>query len=248
MARNAGTLLANNFSRGLVTEATGLNFPENAVTESLNVEFQKIGSVNRRKGYDVEGDPLVAEFWGGGMDDGVVKEFIWHTVGKHGGFTFLVVQSGAAIRFWNLSDEESVSSGFHHAALYLEQWKKVGAPTTNSIPCSFSSGSGYLFITHPSIDPVVVRYEEDFDQLAATSVQIFVRDTEGVDDGLPVDHEPEEITYPHLYNLYNQGWFKYVRIGSVNNELGEDNYRSSTPIGSLTFWNIGTIEEEGDEE
>lgn len=243
MARNSGTILTNNFSRGLVSEATGLNFPENAVTDSLNVEFKKIGNVIRRKGYDVEGNPIVAEFWGQGWDEGVYKEYVWHTVGNHGGFTFLVVQSGGAIRFWELSDEQSVSQGFHHAAIYLDQWKKVGAPSTHDSPAHFSSGSGYLFITHPSIDPIVIKYDEDIDELAAAVVKIYVRDLEGVEDDLGMDEEPENITSEHLYNLYNQGWYKYVRIGSVDNELDDPPIRPTAPRADLPFANIGTLDD-----
>lgn len=240
MARNLGTLLTNNFSRGLISEATGLNFPENAVTDSLNVEFKKLGNVVRRKGYDSEGSASVAEFWGEGKDEGVYKEFIWNTVGNHGGFTFLVLQSGGAVRFFNMADPESVSAGLHHAAIYLEDWKRVGAPSVFEIPVNFSSGGGYLFIAHPSIDPVVVKYDEDDDELAATTIQIFVRDLEGVNDGLAIDEEPENATTQHLYNLYNQGWYKYARIGSVNNELSDPPVRPTSPRMDLVFHNIST--------
>ena len=49
MARSIGTTVENNFVNGLITEATGLNFPENACTDTLNCIFYDNGKVSRRK-------------------------------------------------------------------------------------------------------------------------------------------------------------------------------------------------------
>ena len=54
MARGSGTVVENNFVNGLITEATGMNFPENACISASNVVFKETGEVTRRLGYDYE--------------------------------------------------------------------------------------------------------------------------------------------------------------------------------------------------
>jgi len=55
MPRNVGSVVENRLIRGLVTEATGLNFPEDACVETYDCVFDNIGTVTRRLGIDVEG-------------------------------------------------------------------------------------------------------------------------------------------------------------------------------------------------
>lgn len=43
MTRSTGTSVENNFTRGLITESTGVNSPENSVSESLNVFYDRRG-------------------------------------------------------------------------------------------------------------------------------------------------------------------------------------------------------------
>ena len=54
MPRQAATSAENNFSKGLITETTALNFPENAATETFDCVFTNIGAVYRRAGFDFE--------------------------------------------------------------------------------------------------------------------------------------------------------------------------------------------------
>ena len=54
MPLNVAAQLENNFTRGLITEATGLNFPENACTETYNCVFHENARVERRLGFDYE--------------------------------------------------------------------------------------------------------------------------------------------------------------------------------------------------
>lgn len=219
MARNLGTVLLNNFSRGLVTEATGLNFPDNAVTESDNVVFERVGRVSRRLGYDIE-EYAETLGYGGDATSGILKEYLWQSVAKQGGFTFLVVQMGANIRFYEVGSGMSLSSGAIPLGIDLRDYKIPGSPDINTTPASFAAGAGYLFITHPSCNPILVEYDSDEDQFYQTHIKIYIRDFEGVEDGLAVDEQPEDLTPEHAYNLKNQSWYKDVRVGSVNNEPG----------------------------
>lgn len=217
MARSIGTVLANNLSRGLITEATGLNFPDDAVTETWNVVFEKIGRVTRRRGIDVEGSAETLQYED---SDGVVREFLWESVALTGGFTFLVVQIGWNVHFFETSLTASLSAGIQPDSIDLRNYKAPGSGAIENIPASFDSGAGYLFIAHPSCNPVLVRYNDEQNIFEVAPIKILVRDFEGIPDSLGPSTNPPSLTSAHHYNLKNQGWFKNVRVGSANNELG----------------------------
>ena len=60
MPRSAAVSIENNFSKGLITEATAMNYPENSVADTDNSVFLKNGKVIRRYGIDFEDDFVVA--------------------------------------------------------------------------------------------------------------------------------------------------------------------------------------------
>lgn len=235
MARNAGTVINNNLSRGLITEATGLNFPDNATTESENVVYDRKGSVRRRLGIDIESS---ATTHGYDEEDGVVKEFIWHAVGSVGGVTFLAVQIGSEVHFYELTVSESLSTGIRPVFIDLMDYAIPGATNIHLQPVSFASGGGYLIIAHPGCDPVMVRWNKDTDYFERARIQIMIRDTWGVDDGLAPTEEPVTLSPEHHYNLKNQSWHKNVRVGSVNNELSGETPPSSNGFVPLTWQQI----------
>lgn len=238
MGRTAGVIIENQWTKGLVTEATGLNFPEHSATDADNVKFLPKGSVVRRKGIDIEGNALTLEYE---ETEGIVKEFVWNAVAKTGGFTFLVLQKGSSVNFFELEDATSVSSGVHSTSLPLESFKVPGAGDISVIPCSFASGGGYLFIAHPLCDPILVRWDETAEEFEAARVSIFVRDFDGVNDALGPETNPTDLTDEHHYNLRNQGWDQQVRVGNVSNEIGEGG-SLSPPSGTVTGVNSPPID------
>lgn len=218
MARNVGTVLENNLTRGLITEATGLNFPDNAVTDADNVYFDPTGAVRRRKGIDLEGHADTLAY---AVSDGVIKEFIWNSVSRTGGFTFLVVQRGSSVHFFEMTIESALSGSVSAISLDLNDFKAPGAPALHLTPVSFAAGAGWLFVCHPYCDPVIVRWNKDEDQFESAKITLTIRDFEGVEDGLKVAENPTELSDEHHYNLRNQGWNQSVRVGTVSNEIGQ---------------------------
>ncbi len=227
MPRGEVTTVQNKLTRGLITEATGLNFPEDAVTDALNVKFDPVGFVERRKGFDLEGD---AETLAYEDSDGVIKEFLWTAVAGTGKYTFLVLQKGSVVHFFKLQASGNVSPNLMPVSLNLEDYKAAGASQIHETPASFASGQGYLYIAHPKCDPVLMRWNPETAAFQATRINLLIRDFEGVEDNLDVTTEPSDLSAAHHYNLKNQGWHKPVRTGTVTNELGDDSGSSySTP-------------------
>lgn len=217
MARSVGAVIQNNLSRGVITEATGLNFPDNAAVDAKNVVFDPVGSVRRRKGFDIEGEAVTKAYKD---SDGLIKEFVWQSVARTGGFTFLVLQMGSSILFYELTLSEALSSGSRPVGLDLNDYKAPGAGDLRMTPCTFAAGAGYLFIAHPLCDPVIVRWDEDEEVFQAARIELRIRDFEGVEDTEALLTNPVALTTEHHYNLRNQGWNQQVRVGSTSNEAG----------------------------
>lgn len=204
MPRSAGTVVENSFVNGLVTEATGLNFPENAVTDTDNCVFYKTGEVKRRLGLDVEeGSSYIPV----GINEGHVQTFDWESVSQIGTNNFIVVQIGYIIFFYDRS-VFPITSGYK--SFYVDlRFHKTSNSSDNDLlshPVAFSSGNGYLFIAHRNTEPLYIKYNRVTDTIQVQTVSVKIRDFEGIDDGLEVQERPSELTKEHEYNLHNQGW------------------------------------------
>lgn len=204
MARSAGNVVENKLIKGLVTEATGLNFPEDAVTETWDVVYEPKGVVRRRLGIDLEGNAVLY-----GQDTaGAIVEYLWYAVDQTGTRVFLVLQTGETIGFYELNTDENLSSHVKDFFVNLPTYQTAASMTIGIVPCQFASGNGRLFITHPGCNPIVVTYDSTSDTITKEEVTIQVRDFEGEDDSLDPDEEPATLSSSHHYNLKNQGWYK----------------------------------------
>jgi hypothetical protein len=234
MARSSGNVINNNFSKGVVTEATGLNFPENASTEAENVIFEAIGSVKRRLGFDVSLEAVPLAYTN---SVGPVKEFLWQSVANNGQFTYLVLQVGRMVYFKKLDDNGGdINFDGDLDSIDIGDYATDVSEIAEHF-CSFSSGAGFLFIAHPYCNPLLVRWNEDTSILQIAPIEIRVRDFVGVEDGLGFAENPSSLSTEHLYNLKNQGWFQSVRVGSTSNEIGTG-VSTETPAHPLNWTNI----------
>lgn len=209
MARSGNITVENNFTKGLITEYTAMNFPENAVTETDNCIYSELGTVTRRLGVDYEESATVHSLTSIGAsvtDHRAVVEFRWFAVGNDGTTTFVVQQIGRAIRFF--SGSGSISPNLKAFDIDLIDYRVAGATSTQVInnACQFTTGDGYLFITHPFCDPIYVFYDGDTDTIDVAEITIEIRDIEGLDEDVENDYRPTTLTNTHKYNLYNQGW------------------------------------------
>lgn len=233
MPTSGAQSVTNKFNRGFVTEATGLTFPDDAVTDSLNVKFDPIGFVERRLGIDLEGS---AEALSYSDDVGVVKEFVWTALTVEGEYTFIVLQTGSVVHFFQVSTDSQVSANIFPTSISLGDFKAPGSPALNMVPCSFASGKGYLFISHPYCDPILVRFKPETTAIEGSRITIKIRDVEGIEDNLKPGEEPDALTKEHNYNLLNQGWDQKVRVGTVSNELGDPSTGTTSAPPPVLNW------------
>ena len=218
MPRSGGIVVDNSFVKGLVTEATGLSFPEDACTETYDCIFKKTGEVTRRKGFEYE--PSYSLFTlTASRNDSAVSSFRWTGAGGDGNSSFVVTQVGRYIYFYAVND--SLSSAKHATSIDLNTFAVAGILNPFEKPVSFAQGDGKLFVVGQHIEPFYVMYTPSTDTLTAgaqTQITIEVRDTEGDEqDTYGIDQRPAETlttdtaaVNAHLYNLMNQGWAEKV--------------------------------------
>lgn len=236
MPRSAGTIVENNFVNGLVSEATALNFPENACTSASNCVFKETGEVTRRYGFDYESTYQLNSVT---RSNSAVVEFNWDAAGGDGTVTFVVQQIGGILYFYRALPTNSLSAGVHATTVSLGTYQVSGAPSPNAEPCSFSAGKGYLFVTNKYCDPFYVTYTPSTDTLASSPITIQIRDLEGVDDGLEDTARPTTLSNAHYYNLRNQGWAPPVTTtsGAITDPIEFwDTNRTDFPSNVDIFW------------
>jgi hypothetical protein len=206
MPQQALQILENNFRNGLITEATGLTFPQNAVTDTYNCEFDFDGSVYRRRGFDIEQnhDTKIIN-----REDKAITSYLWNNVAGNGDVSVVVIQVGNTLHFYETTDSGTISIGEQATTVTLTAVS--GAPIVDTVECQYSDGNGFLFVTHPYIEPLRISYDVSAHTASTLSIGIQIRDFEGdTADPNATTTRPTAtlgtLNVSHHYNLLNQGW------------------------------------------
>ncbi len=206
MPQQALVSVENNFTKGLITEATALNFPENAATDVDNCAFTLVGDVARRKGIDFETNFILS-----GIDrtNTAINTYKWNNAGGDGNSQFVVAQVGAIVNFFGVSTSNinsPLSSQRLANPINLSSFLASGATFDATAECTFADGNGYLFIFHPSCDPIYCTYVPA-NGVTGHSILLSTRDFAGIDLGEGAANlRPAVLSAQHQYNLINQGW------------------------------------------
>lgn len=233
MARNSANKLYNNFTAGLITEASPLTYPENASVDEDNCVITRKGNRRRRLGIDYIDNYVVSSFSVAAdeAESFSFQEFEWNSVNNDEDLSFLVTQVGATLYFWDISNgldypEEKFFT------LDLTPFLLSTAPISASqARVSMAAGRGFLFVTGAYIEQFYVEYDDVGDSISATKIPLLIRDLVGLDDNLSTIEEPTSLSLEHKYNLFNQGWADPSDGGS-----GE-NFDRYTPFGELRAFN-----------
>lgn len=249
MPRQSAFQVENNFTKGLITEATGLNFPENSCTETYDCILSEKGRATRRLGFDYEGDHSTKSV---NRTDGAITEFLWHSAGASGDTDIVVVQIGSTLYYYKATTSGSLSGNAFSFTTNLITYKTSGATNAQvaAAPCQYASGNGFLFIVHPFCEPLYVAYSSSGPSKTETQITIQCRDLEGDKtdtDYLNFDTRPGTLSNPHKYNLYNQGWYVSADTaggGTVQAVTYWDGARTDFPANSDIWWTFKDSNEE----
>jgi hypothetical protein len=206
MPRSASEAVDNNFVKGLLTEFSGLNFPENACSDALNVTFEDDGRVTRRKGIDFE-DSFTLIPYNSGVTDRCNSVF-WQNIAGDSDRAFVVSQIGSELEFFEVIGSQALSDNYRSSyTIDMNTLRESGAPSCALDMAQFAVGNGRLYVAHPYCQPFYVYYDEDADDMLTEQLEIKIRDFTIVDDGVPEANDEITNKTPQAeYNLKNQGW------------------------------------------
>jgi hypothetical protein len=242
MPQQPNLAVENNFTKGLVTEYTGLNFPENAATDADNCLFEDRGDILRRLGIDTEDNASgTAQI----RTDKAMNTFQWRNAGGDGITQLLVVQLGTELHFYqstNATLTTPLSATKLVSTVDLAPYQTGATPNPALEECQFSSGNGYLFVYHPRCQPFFCSFSGGV--VTANVITVNIRDFSGVlEPGVSTTDRPTVLTNPHLYNLINQGWtqgspWQATSVGSPPAVVNSGLVSFQVPSG-ITGTNIG---------
>ena len=198
----------NNFTGGLITEATALTFPENTAIEIDNFDINRNGSLRRRLGLDIETNGQVVDTGKTPLTfaNHSITSYKWENAGNNPSRTIGIVQVGNELWFVDLFTSV-LSNNILNGGAPVKLNDTLDVNISGNAPLDYAAIQGQCIISSSELDsPIVLGYSEEDDEIGVTPIKILVRDLWGLDDLLPTDERPAELDVEHDYNLRNQGW------------------------------------------
>ncbi len=206
MARQTNLVEVNKFVGGLITEATPLNFPDNASIDEDNFVLNTDGSRQRRLGMDFEDNFVQIKT---GVTPPVtgnvaISSSRWRNAGGDSNKNLMAVQVGNELRIFDM-DSMPISSGLIHT--------KVFSGIDNQAIFSYAVVDGSMTVATGQRDITTFNYKSGV--ITETVGHLLIRDLFGVTDivngvnlreGSGIAIRPSTLTPAHTYNLRNQTW------------------------------------------
>lgn len=199
----------NVLTKGLITEAGELTFPEGASVDELNCSLERTGSRRRRLGINYEAD-YTSHTVSGFSAGSVTSTYVWEHPGGVSAKTFVVAQFGSRIHFFDSTSGSSLSSGLKTGSNYIDlnTYKRpTGAgPQDARIQCA--NLFGHLVVASPEINTILVSYNSDTDTISAEEIEFRYRDfswrgdRSSYEDGVATG----SVTIERKYDTQNSGW------------------------------------------
>lgn len=201
MPQSLGQKAVNNFVRGLITEASELTFPDGASVDELNCDLRRDGTRRRRLSAKAEDSSVLSSFTL--SDTEALATGDWVNVGGTAELTFLVVQKGSTLYFYNKADLP-YSAQIEASSFDLAPYEYAGSAGAETAKCQFTSLKGNLVVSSQAINTVAVEY--DAGTLTGTAIAFKTRDFEwqgDIDTYYANDTAP---TDARKYDAQNAGW------------------------------------------
>lgn len=206
MARQRGISGQLDLTKGFVTEANPVSFPQEAAVDIDNCIIDKDKSIRRRPGISLEIGHNKNSVNGGVLsavevENSAFSTSLWEFVSNSGTLDIVVQQAGLILQFY--AQFGAVSQNLLGELDLTPYATNVGDLRQSKV--ATASGLGNLYVVSAHMEPIRVSYDgTTFD---AEMIEIKVRDIiDGRDDDLEIDERPAVLFRNHYYNLKNQGW------------------------------------------
>ena len=212
MGQAAGSIAYNTFVKGLITDSSNFNSDPNSIKEGYNFFITPKGTLEKRLGLKTETSITGNSFT---SDSSLVIRNATTFDGRR--WYLIFDRTTRKFSILNASDNSTVYS------------KTVDG---TNVGVDFSYNDRYVVVTSTWQYNFVLEYNVVSGWEDKGSIEVQVRDFEGVDDGLDNDTRPPGLSADHRYNLENQGWGKrFNDINVFKSDTGT--YPSNADIASL---------------
>jgi hypothetical protein len=202
MPKQSIKLEFKNFIKGLITEASPVNFPPEASSAEENFQLHRNGTRDRRLGMGYETEYVLRD---SGLTDAQLAAtppitFEWRNVRGDSSLIFLVVKMYNDLWFFDLqASAVSGTTGYKG---------KLSSVFTGSNDYSFASVDGRLVVVDGSGDVAIITY--DGTNFSKEVRRILTRDVWGLEESTAREADSSlrssTLTSAEWYNLYNQSW------------------------------------------
>jgi hypothetical protein len=211
------------FTKGLITEASPLTFPENASIDERNFVLNRNGSRSRRLGLDYEGGYSLKAtgFSTAALQTGKQSFHKWDVPG--GNTTVAIGVIRILNKLWFIDLLTNAPS-----ANFLNGGSSITLAGLNTADIETATINNKLVIVSEDLTyPILLSYNSSTDTVTQTDIIVEVRDIWGVNDSLLVNQRPTSLSTLHKYNLRNQGWAPTIQTSTGADAID----RTFTQIG-----------------
>lgn len=241
----------NTLVKGIITEASPINYPVGASCDERNFELNKDGTRDRRLGMDYEAGFQLRLF--GVSQSAAFNAYRWKNPGGVADREFLVTQIGSLVYFFD-NTKEAISP---HLVMGFDL---VTADDKKKF--SFATVGKYLVIGTGTKELSAFTYENE--AITKFEYRLKVRDHFGVDDFYTIngvsediltderiDYRPPTVSKAHSFNLRNQSWGVARSTGGGNrsdpidlfHNENTDSYPSNCDVVWTGMYNKSSAEE-----
>jgi hypothetical protein len=193
----------NTFIKGLITEAGELTFPPDASVDELNCDLRRDGSRRRRKGAIAEDNSVLSTFTVATTD--LVHTGTWLNVGGQAGLEYLVIQTGATLRFYNKASSP-YSGNQLTQTVNLATYEVAGSVGAANVKCQFASLKGALIVASPAIETIYIERDNITEVLSVNLISFKIRDFEWQGDKTEYTTSTGSPSAGRIYDTQNAGW------------------------------------------
>lgn len=225
------------FTKGLVTEASPLTFPENASIDERNFVLNRNGSRSRRLGLDYEGGYTLTStgFSSAAIQTGKQSFHKWDMPGGDTTVAIGVVRILDKLWFIDLLTNAPSSN-------LLNGGSSITLSGLNTAEIETATINNKLIIVSEDLTyPVLLAYNSTTDTVTQSNITVEVRDIWGVDDGLLVNNRPSTLSNTHKYNLRNQGWSPTIQTSTGADAIDRTYTQLTVYPANSDTWVTGKI-------